>query len=389
MTDSSFYDYAIIGAGAAGINLALAMQEDAFFAEKKILILDKDTKEKDDRTWSFWEMGTGKWDKIITKSWEKGLFNTRDKSIKLSLHPYRYKTLSGLAFYQHAKKRLAQANNIHWLQEEVKTLVLEEYITIKGLNKDYQARQVFDSRIDPCFEREKGNYFSILQHFKGWEIETTKPTFDPTTFVMMDFQVKWKNSTSFTYVLPITPTKALVEFTLFTQDLIAYDAYDALLKKYIVGVLGLKDYKISKVEYGVIPMSDYPFQQANKPGITKIGTAGAQVKPSSGYAFKNCELSAQHIINNIKRNRPPHKGLITKKFRLYDSLYLDVLSNHNHLGESIFTDMYTKNSIQQIFKFLDEQTSLIEDISIINSFQVAPFLQALSYKILGWRFPSL
>ena len=47
-------------------------------------------------------------------------------------------------------------------------------------------------------------------------------------------------------------------------------------------------------------MSNYPFHRANKKGITKIGTAGSWVKPSSGYAFKNIEKSAQKVIQNIK-----------------------------------------------------------------------------------------
>ncbi|MEZ4930893.1 MAG: lycopene cyclase family protein [Saprospiraceae bacterium] len=55
------FDIAIIGAGAAGLQLALAMQRDAFFSTKKILVLDKDQKDSNDRTWSFWEKGAGKW----------------------------------------------------------------------------------------------------------------------------------------------------------------------------------------------------------------------------------------------------------------------------------------------------------------------------------------
>jgi len=56
------YDYIIIGAGAAGLMLADTMGKDAFFAEKSILLLDKDTKETNDRTWCFWEKGTGLFD---------------------------------------------------------------------------------------------------------------------------------------------------------------------------------------------------------------------------------------------------------------------------------------------------------------------------------------
>ena len=258
-------------------------------------------------------------------------------------------------------------------------------IEVIGTLDRYYAKQVFDSRIDKGFQQEKDQYFSIQQHFKGWVIETEKPVFDPTTFVMMDFQVKWQNSASFTYVLPISSTKAMVEFTLFTPDLIEYQAYDDLLKKYIEEVLKVDAYQISKVEYGIIPMSDYPFQKANRPNIMKIGTAGAHVKPSSGYAFKNIEKTAKKIIFNLKNNRAPEKGILSKKFHFYDSLYLDVLVNHNELGESIYTDMYSKNPIQQILKFLDEETSLVEDIKIILSFKFSPFLKALLYNLSGIR----
>jgi len=37
---STIYDYVIIGAGGAGLHLALAMLEDAWFIDKKILLLD-------------------------------------------------------------------------------------------------------------------------------------------------------------------------------------------------------------------------------------------------------------------------------------------------------------------------------------------------------------
>ncbi|MFK7809417.1 MAG: lycopene cyclase family protein, partial [Saprospiraceae bacterium] len=53
------YDYAIIGAGCAGIHLALAMMKDSFFADKQILVLEKEAKNTNDRTWCFWEEGDG------------------------------------------------------------------------------------------------------------------------------------------------------------------------------------------------------------------------------------------------------------------------------------------------------------------------------------------
>jgi len=68
------YDYIIIGAGAAGLMLADTMGKDAFFAEKSILLLDKDTKETNDRTWCFWEKGAGLFENIIYKEWNHIFF---------------------------------------------------------------------------------------------------------------------------------------------------------------------------------------------------------------------------------------------------------------------------------------------------------------------------
>ena len=146
---SKIYDYAIIGAGAAGLHLSLAMLADDWFNPKKILILDKDDKKTDDKTWSFWEKGNGKWDGIIEKSWTKGKFNTKNESIDLDLTPYLYKTLPSINFYEFGKKNIAKANNIEWIKEEVQAVNnTGDKIEIKGDEGIYFAKQVFDSRID-------------------------------------------------------------------------------------------------------------------------------------------------------------------------------------------------------------------------------------------------
>ena len=98
-------------------------------------------------------------------------------------------------------------------------------------------------------------------------------------------------------------------------------------------------------------------------GILKIGTAGSWVKPSSGYSFKKAEKSARTIIQNIIAGSNVDKGLYQKKYNIYDTLFLDVLNEYNELGEALFTTMYQKNAIQDVFSFLDEETSIAQDIA--------------------------
>ena len=40
------FDYVIIGAGAAGFHLSMAMLRDSFFKKKRILIIEKEDKRK-------------------------------------------------------------------------------------------------------------------------------------------------------------------------------------------------------------------------------------------------------------------------------------------------------------------------------------------------------
>ncbi len=371
------YDFAIIGAGAAGLHLALAMQEDSFFSNKKILILEKEEKNCNDRTWCFWETGKGKWENILRHSWKQGsMFNSREE-IPLEMGNYSYKMVRGLDFYKYAIKEIQKSANFHWIKDEVFEVTKGSRVKITGTQGTYEALQVFDSRIQQDFFDTEDKYSRVLQHFKGWFIETETDIFDPEKFTMMDFRKTWENTTSFTYVLPFTKRKALVEFTFFTPELVESEVYESMLREYIEEILKPGKYQITEKEGGVIPMSDYPFHKENDWQVIKIGTAGSWVKPSSGYSFKNAERYSQQLISNIKSNKIPAAGIPNKKFRFYDSLFLEILQNKNYLGKELFSVMYKKNPVWRIFRFLDEETTLKEDIKMMSDFNPRPFIKAM------------
>jgi lycopene beta-cyclase len=285
--------------------------------------------------------------------------------------------LNAINLYKYAKSKIEQSENFHWISEEVKEVLVSDHPQIITEGNTYTASQLFDSRIDPDFYRTGDKYLRLLQHFKGWFIKTEKPVFDPSSFIMMDYRIKWQDSTSFTYILPTSSTEALVEFTFFSPELVEDEIYDQNLKKYIKNVLGTDQYTIQDTEQGIIPMSNYPFFKANKNNITKIGTAGGWVKGSSGYSFKNAEKMASKIVGNLKKGNPVDKGLYNKKYHIYDTLFLDVLSKRNELGEELFVTMYTKNKIQRVFEFLDEETNILQDIAIMNTFDKGIFMKAI------------
>jgi lycopene beta-cyclase len=373
------FNYIIIGGGLAGLQLALQLSRDRFFEQQTIAIIDPSPKTENDKTWCFWEKGKGQWDSIITKSWDKSRFISSEKNIELNLEPYKYKMLRSLDFYNSARSELSKLDNFHFIEDEI-VRIDKASMFAYGQNEAYGAIHIFDSRITSGY-LEDPKATKIFQHFKGWLIETEKPQFDPSEFTMMDFRLKYEESTSFTYVLPISPTKALVEFTFFTPFLTEEKVYDEYLENYIQNILKINDFKIIETEKGVIPMTDFSFHKESSPKITKIGAAGSWIKGSTGYSFKHTEKKVAMIIENMKAGNDLSDGLLTKRFRLYDAIFLDVLSQNNEMGELIFSNFYSKNSIGEIFKFLDEETSISEELKIMRSLYHPQFIKSFFRKI--------
>ncbi|MFO7721303.1 MAG: lycopene cyclase family protein [Gillisia sp.] len=376
---SSNYYYVIVGGGLAGLQLALEFSKDLFFKGKSIAIIDSNLNNPGEKTWCFWEQGTGKWDDIVTQNWDKAKFISSTTNKILELSPYTYKMIRSVDFYSKVKKELEATGDFHFIEDEILNIDPVK-MKAEGRKRGYTATHFFDSRITSEY-LEDPKSSSLFQHFKGWVIETEKPQFDRSVFTMMDYRLKFKESTSFTYVLPLSENRALVEFTFFTPFLTEEVVYDEYLKRYIEDILKIKDYKITETEKGVIPMTDYPFHLESIPEITKIGTGGSWVKGSTGYSFKHTEKKVAQIIENIHAGKIPSKDLIKKRFNWYDGIFLNVLQENNDLGEDIFSKFYSKNTPQEIFKYLDEETEFSEELKIMISLFHPEFIKSFFRKI--------
>lgn len=382
MTARTHFDFIIIGNGLAGLQLALKMASDAFFKDKQIALIDFSKKDTNDKTWSFWEKSVSQWDSIIYKTWKNANVLTSKKNIKLSLTPYQYKTIKAIDFYTHAKTCLQKYDNISFIVDEVITLDEESNnVNIKAKNQNYKASHVFDSRLPKTYHNTSKKNTKLIQHFKGIIIETKTPCFDVDCMTMMDYRLKDGKQTSFTYVLPFSKNKALIEFTYFTEHVVENQTYDKYINEYITTYLNISNYTISETEKGQIPMTDFPFKNYNSKHITKIGTGGGWVKGSTGYSFKHTEKKVAKIINNIKNNRLPSNKLFKKRYLFYDAIFLKVLKDNNVKGEWIFQQFYSRNNIATMFRFLDEESTFIDEIKIMVSLFSWDFIKAF-FKVV-------
>ena len=58
------YDYIILGRGCAGLSLIMHILSSSHLSNKRILLIEKEVKNKNDRTWCFWEKGNGFFENI-------------------------------------------------------------------------------------------------------------------------------------------------------------------------------------------------------------------------------------------------------------------------------------------------------------------------------------
>ena len=92
------YDYIIAGAGCAGLSLLMHMIHSGHFEDKKILLVDKDLKKANDRTWCFWEKDPGLFETVVYRRWDRLWFSSQAYKNVLQIEPYQYKMIRGLDF---------------------------------------------------------------------------------------------------------------------------------------------------------------------------------------------------------------------------------------------------------------------------------------------------
>lgn len=375
MKVNSQFDFIIVGAGLSGLHLSYCFLKDEYFKDYSFLIIDKEKSKKEDNYFSYWEIGDGKWDSILKNKWSKGDFFSKKGKVEMDFSDYSYKTLSSSKFKEYVKKKIKKKKKFKLSKDTVLKIKEEKNnIVVVGNKKNYNAKHVFDSRLSPILNKKIKKHTYLKQHFLGWVVKTNEKIFNKRSFVFMDYRIRDKNSTAFTYVLPFKKDEALIEHTYFSKNVKNHEVYEEYIKDYLNKYYGKSTYKLVKSEFGVIPMTTYPFHRDSTMNITKIGTAGGWVKPSTGYSFKNCEKYSEKILDNIK-NGKEFKISPKKRYLFLDKILLGVLSNYNYQGETIFHRMIKRNKTKNVLRFLDEESTLLEMIKIIISMRSIYFVK--------------
>jgi lycopene beta-cyclase len=221
------------------------------------------------------------------------------------------------------------------------------------------------------------NELLLWQHFYGFFIKTEKPVFNKDVFRMMDFRIPQSATGShFIYILPFSETEALVEFTAFSSvESYADTEYKNYLSTYIETHFQT-NYQISRIERGKIPMTNAQPNIDNLDGIIAIGGRAGAIKPSTGYAFNRIRKNTKALFSDdFGSLEAPFFN--QNRFQLYDTLLLQIIKTNPQKINLVMEQLFRKNNPTTILKFLDEETTILEDLSIFSRLPIPLFLNQL------------
>lgn len=375
------YDYIIAGAGLAGLSLAFKIKSSPQLMGKTILLVDRDSKQNNDRTWCFWSKEKEVFEYVVFKKWSHITYASQSLVKDFEISPYAYKMIRGIDFYNYTISFLKEQKGVDFLFENIESLASTiKGVTLKTKNHTISGSHAFKSYYEKNIDFSQDIF--VWQHFKGIIIKTPEDSFDEDNAHFMDFRVAQEDETRFFYVLPLNKREALVEIAIFSSSIPEPNFYDPLIKSYITNTLGIESYEIQEEELGAIPMTTYNFQKDNTANITRIGTNGGSVKASSGYAFKRIQEDTDVLVNLIIQNKVDDYNPRNNRFLFYDKIMLHAVLSGSTSGETVFTKLFKHLKPQTIFKFLDEKGSFFNDLKVFTAPPTWPFLKSFFKVIL-------
>ncbi|MCC5932628.1 MAG: hypothetical protein JJU35_00190 [Balneolales bacterium] len=373
------YDYVIGGAGLSGLSLCWHIATHPGLADKSVALIQspEDEKHAAGKTWCFWAKDALPDPVSIRYSWQHLEVYAGKTALKVPLSTMGYYCVQGEDYFAKMMHALRQMHQVDVIEAQIGGFgESKSGVKIDAGGRPLTAQYFFKSYGNPDLKRAR---FRLLQHFKGVEIETDAPVFDPSTARMMDFRVKQLDGATFFYVLPYSETKALVEYTLFSPAKLPEEAYDAAITAYLNRYYNLQQgrYRITRSESGVIPMADSIYRPQAGQRVHLTGTASGIPKASTGYAFSRIHRQAKHIADSLALHGSPRRQPDSSaRYRIYDLMLLDILSRDQKLIVPVFEALFANNPIERVLRFIDEQTVFSEDVRVMASVPWLPFLRA-------------
>lgn len=380
-------DLVVLGGGLSGLSLATRLAQSGY--PGRVLIVEPRLRYEDDRSWAFWAPRGSAPLAQATRTWDRWEFSRANgPRLARSAGHWCYAYVRSLDVYTDALRVIAASPNITLLPGTRADTVRAcgegvEVATSAGL---LWARHVVDTRPPPARQRSGAILF---QSFAGHELCLPRPGFDDGRVELMTDMRCDARGFVFSYVLPLSATRALVEVTRFsTQPLGAAELgpdLDALLQ-----ARGWSDGKVLRSEAAVLPMG-LPAADGTDTvrGAVAAGMGGGALRAASGYGFLRIQAWAERCAQSLARGDAPVGHPPEPRLRRWmDQAFLRVLADHPERAPEFFLRMATAVPGPAFVRFMSDQAGWSDCARIVAALPPGPFLRTLKAGPRRLRSPA-
>jgi len=230
-----------------------------------------------------------------------------------------------------------------------------------------RARWVFDSarRVAPVFPSPHRP--SAVLSGTGITVEADRPVFDPEVATLFDPL----DEASFSYLLPLSPERALLESASFGPAGVGEDRTPLL--RYLQTKHPGAGFAVTHSEYGDIPLGFAPARTTG-PRHVLIGTKRGLVKPSAGYGVVRIASESERLgrLWRQRRRLPPSRRA-PFPWGLLDAGFVRLAVQDPRLPMALLERVMRAIPLAQSLAFIDEQ---------ISPAQLAPLLRSAAPVVL-------
>lgn len=370
-------DLAILGGGLAGLSLAQRLAHAG--AGGVIRILEPREAYTDDRSWAFWMPTESRWAKTAARTWTHWRCNTAadGEGVVASAEGWRYAYLRSSAVYDEALNAIARHPRIQ-IERGVQagTITREaDGLAVSTNVGTLLAQQVVDTR-PPSRAQLAGS--RLFQCFAGRELQLEDPGIaDDAIELMTDMRVDHLGFV-FSYVLPLSPTRVLVEATRFSRQPLSAAVLSTDLDA-LLASRGWRDAPVLRSEYAVLPMGlpRAPHTDA-LPGVVRAGTAAGALRAASGYGFLRIQAWADRCAEAIAQNGKPLGHPEEPHLRRWmDAVFLNALIANPERAPDFFLRLARLQPSAAFARFMSDQATAADVLRVITALPAGPFLRAL------------
>ncbi|RYV51325.1 lycopene cyclase family protein [Pengzhenrongella frigida] len=385
-------DAVIVGGGASGLALAGHLARSGY-RQRTVLIVEDGSRPLDDRAWAFWSRADATWSPpeatlpaADPSTFDRFWIRTHDVAHLVELDTYRYQVIRGRDLDSATETALRGAPGFARVRghvTEVRDGPQHASVVVDG--HTVRADWVFDSVgcPDPGLATTSRPRPEMALVFTGRRIETETDTFDlaPT---LMDFRTPQGPDLAFVYVLPTSARVALVEHTRFTASAAHPTGVDeTALDLYLRDALGLGAHRVLSVERGTIPLATH---RPRPPGrrVVPIGTPAGMVKASTGYGYARIQRHSAALASSLAAHGHPFDVPTSPaRFRTLDRVLLETIHRDPARVVDAFVRLFAANPGDRVLKFLDEDSTLKDELATIRTLPPAPFLRTMATLATG------